>query len=52
MYRHALDIGVDIRLGHKVEDYFENDHGAGMIANGETIVADVVMAADGRKEER
>lgn len=47
VYRHALDIGVDIRLGHKVEDYFENDIEAGVIANGERFVADMVMAADG-----
>ncbi|KAG4420800.1 hypothetical protein IFR04_006080 [Cadophora malorum] len=47
VYRHALDIGVDIRLGHKVEDYFETDSEAGVIANGEKFVGDVVMAADG-----
>src|SRR6187402_1222105 len=25
VYHHALDLGIDIRLGHKVEDYFETD---------------------------
>lgn len=47
VYRHALSIGIDIRLGHKVEDYFENSTEAGVIANGERFVADVVLAADG-----
>lgn len=47
VYRHALDIGVDIRLGHKIENYFESEHEAGVIANGEKFVGDVVLAADG-----
>jgi hypothetical protein len=47
VYRHALDIGIDIRLGHKVDDYFETDDEAGVIANGERFVGDVVLAADG-----
>lgn len=51
VYQHALDIGVDIRLGHKVEDYFESDNEAGVIANGERFAADVVLAADGVKSK-
>ncbi|TVY84077.1 FAD-dependent monooxygenase roqM [Lachnellula suecica] len=47
VYQHALDIGVDIRLSHKVEDYFETETEAGVIANGERFVGDVVLAADG-----
>ena len=47
VYEHALEIGVDIRLGHKVEDYFETDTECGVIANGEKFVGDVVLAADG-----
>jgi 2-polyprenyl-6-methoxyphenol hydroxylase-like FAD-dependent oxidoreductase len=47
VYQHALDIGIDLRLGHNVEDYFETDTEAGVIANGEKFVADVVLAADG-----
>lgn len=47
VYQHALDIGVDIRLGHKVEDYFETDRECGVIANGTRFVADVILAADG-----
>jgi flavin-dependent dehydrogenase len=34
-------------LGYKVEDYFEADGEAGVIANGERFVGDVVLAADG-----
>jgi hypothetical protein len=29
-----LDIGIDLRLGHNVENYFETDTKAGVIANG------------------
>jgi len=47
VYQHALDVGIDIRLGHSVEDYFETDMEAGVIANGEKFVGDVVLAADG-----
>jgi 2-polyprenyl-6-methoxyphenol hydroxylase-like FAD-dependent oxidoreductase len=47
VYEHALEIGVDIRLDHKVEDYFETETEAGVIANGKTFAGDVVLAADG-----
>ncbi|RDW69735.1 monooxygenase-2 [Coleophoma cylindrospora] len=47
VYEHALQLGIDIRLGHKVEDYFESDTEAGVVANGERFTADVVLAADG-----
>lgn len=47
VYYHALEIGIDIRLGHKVEDYFETESEAGVIANGERYTCDVVLAADG-----
>jgi len=47
VYQHALDIGVDIRLGHKVDDYFETETEAGVVVNGERFVGDVVLAADG-----
>lgn len=42
-----MEIGIDIRLGHKVEDYFETESEAGVIANGERYTCDVVLAADG-----
>lgn len=47
VYQHARDIGVDIRLGYRVEDYFETDTEAGVIANGQKFVGDVILAADG-----
>jgi len=47
VYQHALSAGVDIRLGYKIQDYFESDTEAGVIANGERFVGDVVLAADG-----
>ncbi len=47
VYDFALELGIDIRLGHKVTEYFETDSEAGVIANGERFVADVVLAADG-----
>ncbi|RYC66186.1 hypothetical protein CHU98_g92 [Xylaria longipes] len=48
VYKHALDIGVDVRLGARVEDYFENDGEAGVILeNGERITANIVLAAEG-----
>ncbi|KAI9759958.1 MAG: hypothetical protein M4579_001991 [Chaenotheca gracillima] len=47
VYRHAIDVGVDVRLGHRVTDYFETDTSAGVIVNGERFTADAVLAADG-----
>jgi 2-polyprenyl-6-methoxyphenol hydroxylase-like FAD-dependent oxidoreductase len=47
IYQHALDRGIDIRLGQKVSDYFEDGNSAGIVVNGETEVADVVIAAEG-----
>lgn len=47
VYNHAVDRGIDIRLGHRVTDYFEDDEQAGVVANGERLTADVVFAAEG-----
>ncbi|KAK3681285.1 hypothetical protein B0T22DRAFT_303494 [Podospora appendiculata] len=50
IYRHAVARGtIDIRLGQRVEDYFETDDPpqAGVVANGARLVADVVIAAEG-----
>jgi len=47
VYQHALDLGIEIKLGHKVVDYFETETEAGVVANGEKFVGDVVLAADG-----
>ncbi|KAI0102832.1 putative monooxygenase [Nemania sp. FL0031] len=48
VYKHALEIGVNVRLGARVEDYFEGDDEAGVVLEGgERITADVVLAAEG-----
>lgn len=47
IYQHAIDVGVDIKLGCRVVDYFEDDKEAGVIANGMRYTGDVVLAADG-----
>ncbi|KAH7117898.1 hypothetical protein B0J11DRAFT_536988 [Dendryphion nanum] len=47
IYQHAKDRGIDIRLGQRVTDYFEEDDSAGVIINGEKLYADVVIAAEG-----
>lgn len=47
VFQHAKARGIDIRLGQRVEDYFETDNEAGVIVNGERMVGDVVVAAEG-----
>ena len=47
VYNHAIELGIDIRLGQKITEYFETDTEAGVISNGEKVSGDVVLAADG-----
>ncbi|ERT00579.1 hypothetical protein HMPREF1624_03953 [Sporothrix schenckii ATCC 58251] len=47
IYKHAKSRGIDIRLGQRVTDYFENDEQAGVVSNGQRFTADVVIAAEG-----
>lgn len=47
VFEYAVELGIDIRLGLKVTDYFESDSGAGVIANGQAFTSDIVLAADG-----
>ncbi|KAK7753996.1 hypothetical protein SLS62_004095 [Diatrype stigma] len=53
VYRHALSYErVEVRLGARVEDYFEEDGDGGEVGvvladGGERITADVVLAAEG-----
>ncbi|KAK8073501.1 monooxygenase [Apiospora phragmitis] len=49
VFRHAVeDLGIDVRLGAGVADYFETEEGAGVVLeSGERITADVVIAAEG-----
>lgn len=47
VFDYAKEVGVDVRLGQKITEYFETESEAGVISNGERIVGDVVLAADG-----
>ncbi|KAF9737662.1 hypothetical protein PMIN01_05441 [Paraphaeosphaeria minitans] len=47
IYQHAINRGLDIRLGQRVTDYFEDDNKAGVVVNGERMEADIVIAAEG-----
>jgi 2-polyprenyl-6-methoxyphenol hydroxylase-like FAD-dependent oxidoreductase len=47
IYEHARARGIDIRLAQRVTDYFEDDEKAGVVANGQKLEADVVIAAEG-----
>ncbi|KAI1335374.1 putative monooxygenase [Xylariaceae sp. FL0016] len=49
VYEHATrELGIPVRLGARVEDYFEDDDGAGVVLRGgERLTADVVFAAEG-----
>lgn len=51
VYRHALARGIDVRLGQNVTDYFESEHEAGVVCNGERLTADCVVAAEGVKSK-
>ncbi|KAK3214014.1 hypothetical protein GRF29_28g1734236 [Pseudopithomyces chartarum] len=47
IYEHAKARELDIRLGQRVTDYFEDGEKAGVVVNGERMEADVVVAAEG-----
>jgi 2-polyprenyl-6-methoxyphenol hydroxylase-like FAD-dependent oxidoreductase len=47
IHAYAVERSVDIRLGQRVTDYFEDDEKAGVVVNGEEMVADVIVAAEG-----
>ncbi|KAK6857186.1 monooxygenase [Apiospora arundinis] len=52
VYRHAVEeLGIEIRLGAGVADYFETDEEGGsagvVLESGEKITADLVIAAEG-----
>ena len=46
-YEHVRDLGIDVRLGHRITELFENEHEAGVIVNGQRVVADCVLACNG-----
>lgn len=47
LLEYAKRIGVDLRFGSRVTEYWENDTNAGVIVNDERISADLVVGADG-----
>ncbi|KAH8119617.1 monooxygenase [Phellopilus nigrolimitatus] len=49
LFNYAKSVGAEIRLGQDVSEYWENEETgeAGVISNGESIAADVVVGADG-----
>lgn len=50
VYEHARQRGIDVRLGQRVTDYFEDGAGAGVVvSDGGRLAADVVLAAEGVK---
>ncbi|KAH7885692.1 monooxygenase [Phlebopus sp. FC_14] len=58
LLRHALSIGVEVRMGKDVVGYWEEETGEGagsggkagvVLQGGERVVGDVVVAADGVK---
>ena len=51
IFDYAMSQGIEIRLGQKVTEYFENDNEAGVVSNGDRIVGDVVLGADGVRSE-
>ncbi|KAM5350976.1 hypothetical protein ACJ41O_003699 [Fusarium nematophilum] len=52
LHNYAVRLGVTMKFGSGVEDYYETDDGAGVIlANGDQIEGDCVIAADGPKSK-
>ncbi|KAG8214966.1 monooxygenase [Butyriboletus roseoflavus] len=52
LFRHAVSLGVDVRMGQDVVEYWEDDERetAGVVLDsGERLQADLVVAADGVK---
>lgn len=47
IYEHALSIGVKFRFNSLVQDYFEDETGAGVVIGDERLRADGVIACDG-----
>ncbi|KAH7356002.1 hypothetical protein BKA66DRAFT_574899 [Pyrenochaeta sp. MPI-SDFR-AT-0127] len=48
VFNYAKEVGVEIKLGHRVEKYWENEESAGIELDDGTIVeGDVVVGSDG-----
>lgn len=47
MYEYGKSLGIDLRFGVSVSNYWEDDKEAGVVADGERLSADCVIASDG-----
>ncbi|KAF2644096.1 FAD/NAD(P)-binding domain-containing protein [Massarina eburnea CBS 473.64] len=48
VFNYAKEIGVEIHLGQRVENYWENENAAGIVlADGTKVEGDVVVGGDG-----
>lgn len=48
IYNHAVERGIDIRLGSRITDYFEDDKSGGVVVNGDQkFTADLVISSEG-----
>jgi 2-polyprenyl-6-methoxyphenol hydroxylase-like FAD-dependent oxidoreductase len=47
MYDYAISLGIKVHFGVRVKEYFEDEHHAGVIVDGERIEGDGVIVADG-----
>ncbi|RAR03955.1 FAD/NAD(P)-binding domain-containing protein [Stemphylium lycopersici] len=47
MHDHAVGLGIEIKWGQRVTDYFEDAEKAGVVVNGKEMAADIVVAAEG-----
>ncbi|KAJ5715325.1 Monooxygenase FAD-binding [Penicillium malachiteum] len=47
LYEYGKSLGIDLRFGVSVSDYWEDDEQAGVIVDGERFSADCVIASDG-----
>ncbi|KAF2867754.1 hypothetical protein BDV95DRAFT_581685 [Massariosphaeria phaeospora] len=48
VFNYAKEVGVEINLGHRVQNYWETEEGAGLVLeDGTKVEADVVVGSDG-----
>ena len=51
LLQYAKEMGVDVRFGHDVREYWEEDGRAGVVVGGKRLEADVVVVADGLRSK-
>jgi 2-polyprenyl-6-methoxyphenol hydroxylase-like FAD-dependent oxidoreductase len=47
LYQHTQELGIEVRFGARVSEYFETDNKAGVVVNDQKVWADCVIASDG-----